>query len=82
MGGHRGAAVLLLAASAARADEANETACRALGFGPSLICSSCTKLGEYVGESDPLVGECQGCCKEEADHAAVVYHGARLDVCR
>ena len=81
MGVYRSAVVLLCYAQVA-ADDANETECRALGFGPSLLCSSCHKLGEFVGESDPLVGECTGCCKEESDHASVVYASAVLDVCR
>jgi hypothetical protein len=81
MGVYRSAVVLLCCAQAA-ADDANETECRSLGFGPSLLCTSCHKLGEFVGESDPLVGECAGCCKEESDHASVVYASAVLDVCR
>lgn len=81
MGVYRSAVVLLCCAQVA-ADDANETECRALGFGPSLLCTSCHKLGEFVGESDPLVGECTGCCKEESDHASVVYASAVLDVCR
>ena len=81
MGVYRSAVVLLCYAQVA-ADDANETECRALGFGPSLLCSSCHKLGEFVGESDPLVSECTGCCKEESDHASVVYASAVLDVCR
>ena len=81
MGVYRSAVVLLCYAQVA-ADDANETECRALGFGPSLLCSSCHKLSEFVGESDPLVGECTGCCKEESDHASVVYASAVLDVCR
>ena len=81
MGVYRSAVVLLCYAQVA-ADDANETECRALGFGPILLCSSCHKLGEFVGESDPLVGECTGCCKEESDHASVVYASAVLDVCR
>ena len=85
--GVRPAGLLLLAcARTARAEdgggEANETACRALGFGSSLLCASCTKLGDYVGADDPLVGECQGCCKEEAVGSGVVYASATLDVCR
>ena len=82
MGVYRSAVVLLCYAQVAAADDANETECRALGFGPSLLCTSCHKLGEFVGESDPLVGECTGCCKEDSDHASVVYASAVLDVCR
>lgn len=46
-------AALLLLASAIAADPAaerlSEASCRTLGFGPSLLCSSCAKLGEFVG---------------------------------
>ena len=80
--GVRTVLVLCVAARARADDVANETECRGLGFGLLLLCSSCTKLGEFVGDADPLVGECKGCCKEEADHAGVVYASAVLDVCR
>ena len=82
LGASRPLVALLVCARAARANEANETECRALGFSSTLLCSSCSKLGEFVGESDPLIGECQGCCKEDSDHASVVYASAVLDVCR
>lgn len=77
----RGAAVVLLLGAVA-ADSDNETACRALGFAPSLLCSSCAKLGEYVGEEDALVGECKSCCAEDASNAGAVYPRAVLDICR
>lgn len=85
MGASRPLVALLVCARAARANEANEaneTECRSLGFSSTLLCSSCSKLGEFVGESDPLIGECQGCCKDEADNSGVMFAGAVLDVCR
>lgn len=53
---------LFLLGVAVAVEEGNETACRSLGFAPSLLCSSCSKLGEFVGTEDVLVGECKGCC--------------------
>ncbi|KAL1520223.1 hypothetical protein AB1Y20_023693 [Prymnesium parvum] len=73
-----GVGVLLLAS--ALADDANETACRALGFAPSLLCSSCTKLSEFVGAGDALFHECRGCCTEDFSNAGIVYSRAVLDV--
>jgi hypothetical protein len=54
--------------------------CGALGFGPSLLCSACAKLGDAVGAKDPLVGECLGCCAEDA--VAKKYARAVLEVCK
>jgi len=54
--------------------------CRELGFGSSLLCSSCAKLSEHIGAADPLVAECAGCCAEE--RAAKKYHRAVLEVCK
>jgi hypothetical protein len=56
------------------------TECRSLGFGTSLLCSACAKLGDAVGSKDPLVGECLGCCAEEA--VAKKYARAVLEVCQ
>ena len=82
MGLLRGAGLLLVAASCAAAEETNESACRSLGFGPSLLCSSCGRLGEFVGEDDSLVGECKGCCVEDVSSSATVFPKAVLDIYR
>jgi len=73
-------AALLAVASAEK--PSNETACRELGFGSSLLCSSCAKLGEYVGAEDALVTECNGCCTDDVSNSGTVYSKAVLDVCR
>jgi len=73
-------AAALLAATAA-AEPPSEAACRALGFAPSLLCSSCAKLGEFVGADDSLVTECQQCCTAE-EASASSYARATLDVCK
>ena len=76
---------LLLVGAAAGAEDAeqrlDEAACRALGFGPSLLCSSCDRLGEFVGADDALVGECRSCCTADSSSSSV-YASATLDVCR
>ena len=77
----RAAAVVLLLGSA-MADEANETACRSLGFAPSLLCSSCSRLGDYVGSEDSLVGDCKSCCTEDVSNSGTIYPRAVLDICR
>ena len=80
--GYSRCCLTLLVASAA-ADGPDEAACRELGFAPSLVCSSCDKLGEYVGDaSDALVAECRQCCTEEAAGASGVYASATLDICK
>lgn len=71
----------LLLVSSARA-ESEEGSCRSLGFAPSLLCSSCGKLGEFVAADDPLLAECNGCCTEDISHSGVIYSKAILDVCR
>jgi len=70
---------LLGVVSSARA-EVNATECKALGFGPSLYCSSCDKLAGLVTEEDPLIGECKGCCTEDPQKG--VYASATFDVCK
>ena len=76
---------LLLVGAAAGAEESaeklDEAACRALGFGPSLLCSSCDKLGEFVSSDDALVGECRSCCTADVSSGSS-YASATLDVCR
>ena len=81
MGAARGVSVLLLAA-AARAEPSNESECRTLGFAPSLLCSACDKLSEFVPADDALVGECRGCCTEEVSGHSGTYAQATLDICR
>ena len=73
------AVVLLLGAARAEPDEA---ACRALGFAPSLLCSSCDRLGDHVGLDDPLTSECRGCCVEEVNGTGGSYAQATLDICK
>ena len=74
--------LLLGVASAATQEESrpSEAECRTLGFAPSLLCSSCAKLGDVLGD-DVLVRECQQCCTAE-DAEAMHYAKAILDVCR
>jgi len=60
--------------------EVNATECRALGFSASLFCSSCDKLATLVTETDPLVGECRGCCAEDPIKGS--YASATFDVCK
>jgi hypothetical protein len=59
----------------------SSAACGELGFAPSLLCSSCAKLGEHVGAHDPLVNECLGCCADEAA-GAKKHSRAILEVCK
>ncbi len=75
------ASALALLVAAGAAAEPNETNCRALGFAPSLLCSSCSKLAEHVGKEDALVGECEGCCNEDSS-ALGVFASAHMDVCK
>ena len=78
----RGSLVLLASLAAAQPEERlGEAECRALGFAPGLVCGSCAKLGEFVGQDDALVGECGRCCTAESNES---QHFARavLDVCR
>ena len=49
---------------------------------PSLLCSACDKLGEFVDADDALVGECRGCCTEEVSSHSGTYAKATLDICR
>ena len=72
--------VLATAVLTARA-ESEGSDCRALGFAPSLLCSSCTKLGEHIGADDPLLAECGKCCNEDAELSST-FARATLDVCR
>jgi hypothetical protein len=69
---------LLVAAASAEPSEAD---CRALGFAPSLLCGSCTKLGEFVGVEDSLVAECEACCTAE-ESSASSYARATFDICK
>lgn len=78
MRGRSGLALFLL--PLVTATSVGSAECGALGFGPSLVCSACAKLGDAVGATDPLVGECLGCCAEEA--AAKKYARAVLEVCK
>jgi predicted amidophosphoribosyltransferase len=74
--------LFLLAVAAGSEDRgARAEQCRALGFGPSLLCASCGKLAQHIGQEDALIEECKGCCTAEAEHTT---HFARavLDVCR
>ena len=74
------AGLLLVAATASA--EPDEAACRALGFAPSLLCSACDKLGEFVSSDDSLVAECRGCCTEEVSGHSGTYAQATLDICK
>lgn len=75
------AATLLLLGAAARADpNASAEECRALGFAPSLSCSSCAQLQQHVNDA-ALLGECRQCCSEDAS-ADSVYAKAQIDVCK
>ena len=81
----RAVAALLLgcaAFAAADASASSEAECRKLGFAPSLLCSNCKKLGDFVGAEDALVGECQGCCTEDETATASSFQRAVLDVCK
>ena len=49
---------------------------------PSLLCSACDKLGEFVDADDALVGECRGCCTEEVSGHSGTYAQATLDICK
>jgi len=60
----------------------DESKCRELGFAPSLLCSACDKLGDFVDADDALVGECRGCCTEEASGHSGTYARATLDICK
>ena len=77
------AAVALLGlAAAAVGERPSEAECQALGFAtPSLLCSSCEKLGEFVGIDDPLISECERCCTA-AEASTSSYTSATLDVCK
>jgi hypothetical protein len=79
---HARAVAALLLVAGVRGEEHDEAACRALGFAPSLVCSSCDKLGEFVDASDSLVAECRGCCTEEVAGASGKYASAVLDICK
>jgi hypothetical protein len=79
MGASRALAVLLVSSVVAEPDEA---ACRKLGFAPSLLCSACDKLGDFVGTEDALIGECRECCTEEVAGSGGTYAHATLDVCK
>ena len=79
--GRRVPAAVVLLLGTARA-EADEVACRKLGFAPSLLCSACDKLSEFVPADDALVGECRGCCTEEVSGHSGTYAQATLDICR
>jgi len=71
----------LAAESGAESERLDEAACRALGFGPSLLCSTCAQLGEFVGADDALIGECESCCSAESDGSRT-YASAVFDVCK
>ena len=79
--GRRVPAAVVLLLGTARA-EADEVACRKLGFAPSLLCSSCDRLGDHVGLDDPLTSECRGCCVEEVNGTGGSYAQATLDICK
>lgn len=72
---------LVLSSAAASTDGPGSERCRSLGFGPSLLCTSCTKLAEHVGKDSTLVEECAGCCTDEAQRASH-FAKAVLDVCK
>ena len=55
---------------------------RFFGQAPSLLCSACDKLGEFVSADDALVGECRGCCNEEVSGHSGTYAQATLDICK
>merc|ERR1711915_1122472 len=42
----------------------DSAACRELGFTESLMCSSCFKLSDFVGDEE-LVEECKSCCHQD-----------------
>jgi hypothetical protein len=75
--------LVLAPATRANSDEnkLSESECRTLGFAPSLLCSSCAKLAEFIPTGDSLLGECQSCCTDDiADNGS--YSHATLDVCK
>lgn len=74
-----GTAALLLGVAAVGAAP---VPCADLGFAPTLLCSACTKLGERIGASDPLVAECERCCAEDAGASNRKYARAVLEVCK
>ena len=78
--------VVLIASAVSGAEESSskrdEAACAALGFAPSLLCSACDKLGEFVGSDDSLIAECRDCCTEEVTGSGGTYAQATLDVCK
>mmetsp|Transcript_11046 Transcript_11046/g.24111 ORF Transcript_11046/g.24111 Transcript_11046/m.24111 type:complete len:87 (-) Transcript_11046:615-875(-) len=59
----------------------SEAECRSLGFAPSLLCSSCTKLAEFIPAGDSLIQECEHCCTAESAESGA-YAKATLDVCK
>ena len=74
--------LLVVSAAASTAAQPDEAKCKSLGFAPSLLCSACDKLGEFVPADDALIGECRGCCTEEVNGTGGTYAKARLDICR
>lgn len=78
MGVAKTAHLVLLGICSARAENASE--CKSLGFAPSLYCSSCDKLSDVVSATDPLVGECKGCCTPDPEKGS--FASATFDVCK
>jgi len=72
---------VVVSLSSARADDPS---CKELGFGESLMCSSCKQLNTAIGGKDAgLIKECERCCiaeQEKTASASGFTHGS-LDVC-
>eukprot|EP01062_Namystynia_karyoxenos_P011019 TRINITY_DN13931_c0_g1_i1.p1 TRINITY_DN13931_c0_g1~~TRINITY_DN13931_c0_g1_i1.p1 ORF type:complete len:149 (+),score=71.99 TRINITY_DN13931_c0_g1_i1:95-541(+) len=67
------AAVLLMAPrSAAKQD------CKSLGFGDDLVCTTCSKLQQAVGDPQ-LVDECRKCCIDTGG-AQLAFDSALLEM--
>jgi hypothetical protein len=68
----------LLAPGTAEIDAAK---CLGLGFGDSLACSTCDRLGAVSSLAASFEGDCRSCCHAPLVSSASFDH-ARLDVCQ
>lgn len=74
-------AMVFLALLAPVAGDIDAAKCRGLGFGDSLACSTCDRLGAVSSLAASFEDECRACCHSATVSSASFDH-ARLDVCQ
>ncbi len=73
-GGRLATALLFVTVAVAGVAGVDVSACKALGFAESLMCSGCAKLKTALSGkagSESLIAECEGCCAADNEQKTV-----------